>query len=361
MNRGSRRRRSTVIAPLATVAVAVMTSVTMPAPVAAQASPNAHQPLLAFVSNEVSHDVTVVDLDARRVIATIPVGGRARGVQAAPGGRTIFVAVSDDSPTVETSADAIVAIDVAKRAIVARIEGGTDPEQLAVSVDGKKLFAANEDAGTATIIDLASGRTLSSAVVGIEPEGVAASPDGKWVYVTAETSNSVSMIDARTRRVIGNVLVDVRPRAVAFSPDARRAWVTAEIGGSLTVIDTRAHRVIATIPLENNAGKPVGVVVSRDGKHVFVANGATGRVSVVDAAKLAVVDSVRVGSRPWGIALAPNGALLVTADGMSDQISIVDTRTMTVVGRVPVGRRPWGVAIVGGGAARAGRESSRAR
>ena len=311
--------------------------------------------LLAFVSNEASHDISVVDLDARRVVATIPVGGRARGIQAPPGGRVVYVAVSDDSPTVESSADAIVAIDVATLRVTSRIEAGTDPEQLAVSTDGRRIFAANEDAGTATVIDLRTRKTLSSAVVGIEPEGVAASPDGKWVYVTAETSNSVSMIDARTAKVVGNVLVDVRPRAVAFSPDSRRAYVTAEIGGSLTALDTRRHAVAGRVGLEENAGKPVGVVVSRDGKRVFAANGARGTVSVIDAASLRVVQSVRVGSRPWGVALSPDGALLVTADGMSDQISIIDTGTLAVVGHVAVGQRPWGVAIVAAG----GRDGAR--
>jgi len=338
-------RRGTGARGAAVVAVALVAGFALT--VRAAAAQGSTPALLAFVSNEASHSVSVVDLDARRVVATIDVGGRARGIQAAPGGRVVYVAVSDDSPTVESSADAIVALDVATLRVTGRLEAGTDPEQLAVSTDGKKIFATNEDAGTATVIDLRSRKTLSSAVVGIEPEGVAASPDGKWVYVTAETSNSVSMIDARTAKVVGNVLVDVRPRAVAFSPDSRRAYVTAEIGGSLTVLDTRRHAVAGTVALEGNAGKPVGVVASRDGKRVFVANGARGVVSVVDAGTMRVTQSVRVGSRPWGIALSPNGALLVTADGMSDEVSLIDTRTLAVVGRVAVGQRPWGVAIVG--------------
>ena len=81
---------------------------------------------------------------------------------------------------------------------------------------------------------------------------------------------------------------------------------------------------------------------------MFVANGARGTVSVVDAATLRVSRSIAVGSRPWGVALSPDGALLVTADGMSDQITIIDTATLAVAGRVTVGQRPWGVAIVGG-------------
>lgn len=93
---------------------------------------------------------------------------------------------------------------------------GTDPEQFGVTPDGARLYASNEDAGTASATDLRAGRVLATLVVGIEPEGVAISLDGRWVYVTAETSNTVSVIDTRTNRVAASFLVDVRPRAVAF-------------------------------------------------------------------------------------------------------------------------------------------------
>jgi YVTN family beta-propeller protein len=104
--------------------------------------------------------------------------------------------------------------------------------------------------------------------------------------------------------------------------------------------------VVATIPLEGNDGKPVGVVVSRDGARVYVANATTGRVCVVDAASHTVVGTVSVGRRPWGIALSRDGTQLYTANGVSDDVTIVDTRTLRTVGTVPVGKRPWGVTVV---------------
>jgi YVTN family beta-propeller protein len=176
-------------------------------------------PGLLFVSNELSHDVSVVNIATNTVIATIPVGGRARGIHLSPDGKRLYVAVSDDKPQLEGSADAIVAVDVASKKVIATYRIGSDPEQFAITPDGVRIYASNEDGGTATVIDLQKRKQIATLVVGIEPEGVAVSPDGRWVYVTSETSNSVSIIDAHANKVVANLLVDLRPRAAAFTPD----------------------------------------------------------------------------------------------------------------------------------------------
>jgi YVTN family beta-propeller protein len=102
---------------------------------------------------------------------------------------------------------------------------------------------------------------------------------------------------------------------------------------------------VKTIPLENRQGKPVGVVVSPDGKWVYVANGNAGVVSVVDAGRDAVVGRIPVGKRPWGIAVSGDGRTVYTADGLSDTMSVIDAATRRVTARVKVGRQPWGVAV----------------
>jgi len=218
--------------------------------VAAQTRSAASRPAsLLFVSNEGSRDVTVVRLPDLSVAATIPLRERPRGIQPSADRRRVYVALSDSIPTVQSPGDAIAVIDVASRKVIARYAGGTDPEQFAVTPNGATLYAANEDAGTASAIDLRTGKVSETMAVGIEPEGVAVSPDGRWIYVTAETSNTVSVIDTRSDRVVASFLVDVRPRAATFAPDGKRAYVSAEIGGSVRVVDTRGHDVITTIAL----------------------------------------------------------------------------------------------------------------
>ena len=49
---------------------------------------------LAYVTNEISKDLSVIDIAADRVIATIPLGARARGVKVSPDGRRVYVALS---------------------------------------------------------------------------------------------------------------------------------------------------------------------------------------------------------------------------------------------------------------------------
>src|SRR5690606_28846858 len=162
------------------------------------ASARAQDAPLAYVSNERSGTITIINTATDEVVGTIAVGPGPRGIQVNPVANRVYVALSDLARTVETDADAIAEIDIASGKILRRLPAGSDPEQFAVSPDGLRLFASNEDAGTVSIIDLDTEQVIATLTVGIEPEGVAISPDGRWVYVTAETSNTVSRSEEHT-------------------------------------------------------------------------------------------------------------------------------------------------------------------
>ena len=67
------------------------TPVTTAAEPPASAATGTH---LAYVTNEDSRELSVVDVATSRVLATIEVGTRPRGVRATTDGRTVFVALS---------------------------------------------------------------------------------------------------------------------------------------------------------------------------------------------------------------------------------------------------------------------------
>jgi PQQ-dependent catabolism-associated beta-propeller protein len=312
---------------------------------------------LAYVTNEDSQNLTVIDTRTNSVVATIPVGTRPRGVKVSPDGRTVYVALSGSPkcpPSMpdeeceklksDKSKDGIAEVDVAARRVRRVLPGGSDPEQFDITGDGKRLYIANEDAGTASVVDVEKGTIDTTVTVGAEPEGVRISPDGRIVYVTAESDTSIRVLDASSGAVKARIKVGRRPRDVAFSPDGKHAYATAEVGGTVSVIDVPSNRVIATITLPKDA-KPMGVRVSPDGRRVYVATGRGGTVEVIDPATNKVIGSVKVGQRPWGIALTRDGKRLYTANGPSNDVTVVDTEKLTTIATVPVGKIPWGVAI----------------
>jgi YVTN family beta-propeller protein len=52
---------------------------------------------------------------------------------------------------------------------------------------------------------------------------------------------------------------------------------------------------------------PVGVAVTPDGTHAYVANAFSKNVSVIDTASNTVVATVAVGTGPDGVAITPDG------------------------------------------------------
>jgi len=55
--------------------------------------------------------------------------------------------------------------------------------------------------------------------------------------------------------------------------------------------------------------------------------------------------AIPVGQRPWNMALTPDGAKLYVANGRSNSVSVIDTKRATRIADIPVGELPWGVAI----------------
>jgi YVTN family beta-propeller protein len=324
-----------------------------------------------FVSNEKSGDVSVINGSDNRVLGTIPVGKRPRGIHASPDGKTVYVALSgtpiaappqldaqgnpifqkgkddddDDGPKADKSADAIGIVDVAKRKLAGKVSAGSDPEEFSLSKDGTRLYVSNEDVKTASVINTATGKVEHIVAVGQEPEGVATTPDGKRFYVTCEAGGDVYAIDTAGYTVVGHFKVNVRPRSMDFLPGGGVGFIPSESTGELNVIDTVNLKVLKVITLPPGS-RPMSVKVASDGRRIYVSNGRAGTVSVLDSRTYELLNTIKVGVRPWGIALSPDGKFLYTANGPSNDVSVVDLAANTEIARIKAGSSPWAVAVV---------------
>jgi len=335
--------------------------------VPAFAQPSAYE---IFVSNERSGDVTVIDGTTLQPVATIPIGKRPRGIHASPDGRTIYVAVSgtpisappaldahgnpiflkghdddDDDAKADKAADGIAVVDVASRKFIRKIPAGSDPEQFAVSADGSRLYIANEDVATATVLNVSNDKVEHINLVTREPEGVGVTPDGKTFYVTCETGGDVFAFDVATGKQLAHLNVHPRPRSIDFLPDGSRAFIPSESVGELNIIDCSKNSILQVVTLPKGS-RPQCVRVSPDGQKVYASGGRAGTVSVIATSSGELLNTIKVGKRPWGITLSPDGKFLFSANGPSDDISVVDLATEKEITRVKSPGSPWGVVVV---------------
>ena len=325
------------------------------------------------VSNERSNDVTIISGTDFSAVATIAVGKRPRGIHASPDGQLIYVAMSgtpvaappqldahgnpvfkrgkdddDDDAQADKSADGIGIVDLASRKLKGKIFAGSDPEEFALSKDGKQFYVSNEDTKSASVVNIATSKVEHIIPVGQEPEGVAATPDGKQFYVTCESGGDVYVIETSSYTIAGHFKVQPRPRTIAFLPSAGVAFVPSESVGLLNVVDSNDFKIIKSITLPTGA-RPMSVRLSNDDRYLYVSNGRLGTVSAIDAHSYEIVGSIKVGKRPWGIALSPDGKYLFTANGPSDDVSVVDLKTNTEIKKIKAGKSPWSIAIIPAG------------
>jgi len=323
-------------------------------------------PYHVYVTNERSGDVTVIDGEDLKVVATIPVGKRPRGIHASPDGKLVYVALSgtpieappqidahgnpvfekkrDDDDNADKAADGIGVLDIVAKKLTGKLHAGSDPEEFALSKDGRNIYISNEDTKTASVINIASGKLEHIVPVGQEPEGVTTTPDGKQFYVTCEAGGDIYVVDTSSYSAVAHFKVNGRPRSIAFLSSGGIGFIPSESAGELNIIDSVKPAVLKTIALPAGS-RPMRVKLSPDEMRLYVSNGRAGTISVFDSHSYELLNTIKVGTRPWGIGISPDGKFLFSANGPSNDVSVVDLKSNQEVARIKAGSSPWGIAI----------------
>ncbi|MCC4767366.1 PKD domain-containing protein [Methanosarcina sp. DH1] len=314
--------------------------------------------IYAYITNEFSSTVSVIDTATNTVTATVPAGYEPAGVAVNPSGTKVYVAnfyVEDYENTLSLSVDAksksskvtteqvetdggtVSVIDTATNTLIATVPVGSYPIGVAVNPEETKVYVANRGSSTVSVIDTATNTITATIPVESGANGIAVSPDGKKVYVTNLDTGTVSVIDVATNTVTATINVGDTPFGIAVSPDGTKAYVTNAYGYTVSVIDTATNTVTATVPVGQ---WPLGVAVSPDGKKVYVANEESNIISVIDTATNTVIATVEVGDHPFGVSVTPDGTKIYAANHYSTTVSVIDAATNTVTATVDVENSP---------------------
>lgn len=289
---------------------ASVSSVTHPQGVIQDSVPAPHRPFGLAVSAQGVVYVALLDTDTlgrdslpdRTLSAGPIVGAIPSHVAFNPAGTTAY---SSNQGTHDLSV-----VDVAANRVTATVPLSSDAWNVLVSPDGKRLFATT-DQGALFVINTATDAIVASFTLwsGDALRGLAIDRDGRWLYVGGTLTGHVYLFDATADTVARALVVGGKPQHMAVSRDGSQLYVADEtLGMDVVTLATGAVRPIAL------AGGGYGLALSPDDAQLYVSIPSMGLVQIVDRATGAVLKTLPVGGRPRGIAFTPSGAQAIVAN-----------------------------------------------
>jgi YVTN family beta-propeller protein len=194
----------------------------------------------------------------------------------------------------------VAVIDLAAREVVATIPVGNAPTDITIGALDL-AYVSNRLSETISVIDLTVNQEIGPQIfVGDQPEGLEVTPDNQFLYVAQGSTNTVAVIDLQTRTVVDHVIVGERPRDVAISPDGNFVYTVSSFSRTISVIDTTTNEEIRQIAV---GFEPVRVALTPDGQFVYIASFQANSVGVLPASGTELINVIGIGSSPTDLAI----------------------------------------------------------
>jgi DNA-binding beta-propeller fold protein YncE len=322
-------------------------------------------------------------------------------------------------------------IDVAARKIVATVDTNPDKtvverpgtpnyvQDTDVSPDGRTLYVSRGYLGDVAAFELATGRQLWRRPLNtVRADHMTLTPDGRWLFVSALVENRVDRIDARSGELSGSFISGVYPHDNQITADGKqvinsslgnmgtpvaerdnmttpsatsgyayqltvadidslkvtarirmpvgiRPWHMRPGGGELYAQTSNSHSVITfsypqgkelrridlpiaagVTPADYDFESPHhGLALSRDGKTLCLAGRASDYAALVKAPELELIATIPVGDAPGWAELADGDRVCLLANSRDDTISFVSVAAAKELLRLPAGNGPKHISV----------------
>jgi YVTN family beta-propeller protein len=167
-------------------------------------------------------------------------------------------------------------------------------------------------------------------------------PPTHRLFITHATR--VQVVDVKTDSVLGEIPDTPGVHGVALAPDLGRGFTSNGRDSSVTMFDLKTLAVLGRLKLD--ARNPDAIEYDPVSRRVFVFNGGSDNVSVIDASAGTIVGSVPLNGKPEFAAADGKGRMYVNLEDSSAVVAF-DTRTLKVLHRWPLspGEEPSGLAM----------------
>ena len=157
------------------------------------------------------------------------------------------------------------------------------------------------------------------------------------IFVSNEKDNTVTVLNAETLETVKTIKVARRPRGIVVSPDGKEVFVAAGDGDIMDVIDTSKLEV--TRQLESGPD-PELMAVDPKGDIIYIANEDDSLVTIMDIKSGDILAEVPVGVEPEGMGVSPDGKFTVATSESTSMAHVIDNASNKLIANVLVDIAP---------------------
>ncbi len=309
----------------------------------------ANVPLRVYVPNGISNNISVIDVAAKKVIATYPAAAEPQHIVPSYDLRTLW--------ELNNQGNTLIPIDPMTSTPGTPI-AVDDPYNLYFTPDGRDAIIVAEGIKRLDFRDPHTMQLRSSLPVpqcsGVNHADYAA--DGRYVIFTCEYVGKLMKIDVVTRAVVGylDLGADARPQDIRAAKDGHKFYVADMNVAGVHIIDGDRFVKTGFVPTAIGAH---GLNPSRDGNLMYVANRGVatapgpphgkGSVSVLDMStdKVLATWPIPGGGSPDMGNITPDGKELWLSGRFDSEVYVFDLTAGAFLTRIAVGNGPHGLAV----------------
>ncbi|MBC7615600.1 MAG: hypothetical protein H7202_05990 [Pedobacter sp.] len=311
------------------------------------------QAVKVYVANEEGGSVSVIDLQDSLKNTSINISDSsgnmfmAHNVQVAPDGKSVWVtAVPMDS----TGTNQLVVIDPNTETVKNRVQLGKDLHVAHVVLDheSRNVFVTAKESNQVIQVDATSYKIIRKfdLETGHSPHGLRYAK-GK-LYVANMDAKSMSIINLTNGKItdipLGGVAVQT-----AVTQDGRFVFASLYDTKEVVRYDLQ-NSEIRRIPLPVGAQGPIQLYATPDSKLLYVADQGelmerpvSNKVFVIAIPDAKVITTIKVGNKAHGVVISKNGKTVYVTNSIDNTVSVIDVATQKVIRTIPVGKGPNGI------------------
>ena len=195
---------------------------------------------LLYVSTELDKSITIIDPATLKIIGSVPTGqDQSHMFAITRDGRRAY--------TANVGPGTVSVLDLDARKTIAVIPVSSQIQRISLSVDDTMVFTSDVTKPQLAVIDTHTNKIKTWIPLPGLGYGSATTGDGKWLIIALPLVHQVAAVDLSTMKVAYTIDLGMRTQEVLIPPDGQTAYVSCDESGKVAAIslaDWKLKRII---------------------------------------------------------------------------------------------------------------------